>query len=110
MIMGMQMIKVCELPPPKDDFSVFQNTEKYLRKHPESEEFLAYFGLTKDRGNYRSLTDCIFCQFFPEWKALCLSYYSGKGRKLTEILSERELRDFDSTLLKILRDMKKARR
>ena len=61
-----------------------------------------------DAEPYQSLMDALFCETFPQWKPLCLAFYSDRGLPLRRILRKEHTESIDTLLVAYLATAKKV--
>lgn len=69
-------------------------SDAFLTRAYEASNFqklLTMFSSEKEMEKYRSICDMLLCSIFPEYRASCMKFYSGKGKRLAEIATEEEI-------------------
>ena len=78
--------------------SVFTMSEGLLVQSKKHYDALLHFASRKKVSRYESVMDFLLCQFFPAFEKPCLEYYEGRGKKLIEQISEKQIKQIDLML------------
>jgi len=85
--------------PPGSIFRTFDALMS-VRKYQDA---LGYVLDRSRKYHYRSMTDMVLCELFPEYEEACLSYYASKDNpQLKDIWSAEEARRVESAMLCLL--------
>ena len=97
--------------------SAFPKTEDILNEDGFLDSYFRYICINK-KGilkRYQSVLDFLFCELFGVTRRrkhllrdACFAYYKGKGPKLVEIMSEKELKIYDIIMARLVLPMIKA--
>jgi hypothetical protein len=81
--------------------SIFPLVEVWLQETTDHWNSFEMIVQRKDQELYRCVVDMLFCEAFPNFKALCRAFYDDKGPQLRFILTEKQ-RAFAEALLLVL--------
>jgi len=85
--------------------SVLKQSERYLRGSIDVQRALSRLNDedTENAEEYVSLMDYIICAIFPEIKPSCFAFYQDEGPPLLQLLSRKQVKDFDNLILAVLK-------
>ena len=80
-------------------YSLFPKTEIKLKMNKEYQEIIEKYTDFRDT-EYRTITDFLFCEIFPQWKKYCMDYYYDDGPRLKDDrnISLKQINAFDTIL------------
>ena len=86
-------------------FSLFENTILKLKSNDKYQMIFDTHTPYRDT-EYKTITDFLFCEIFPQWKKSCLDYYYDDGPSLMEdkTITKKQINAFDMILSEYVLD------